>query len=446
MREIVNVQLGQCGNNVGGKFWEGIIDEHGLSPDGIFCGESDLQLQRINVYFTEAPGYRFVPRSVLVDLDSGSLNSLRSGLFGRLYKPDNFVAGHASAANNWAKGYYTEGSELADTALDIIRKEAESCDLMQGIQVLHSLGGGTGSGMGSLLATKMKEEYPDRILKTYSVIPSPMMSDVVVEPYNAILSIGKFMELTDQTYCMDNQALHHICTRVLKISTPTLADANHLIASCIAGITASLRFPGQLNTDLRKLQTNMVPFPRLHFFVPGYAPLTSRSSAPYQMLSVPALTQQLFSGNNMLADCDLLLGKFLTMAAIFRGRMSTKHVEEQMLNLRNKNSPYFVEWIPNNIQTAICDIPPRGISMNATMVSNTTAIQETIKRLSNLFDGMLKKKAYLHWYTAEGMDETEFFETQTNVQDLVSEYQQHQEAAVESDFVDEAPVLDDFDP
>ncbi|XP_076629471.1 tubulin beta-1 chain-like isoform X1 [Colletes latitarsis] len=391
-------------------------------------------------------GYRFVPRSVLVDLDSGSLNSLRSGLFGRLYKPDNFVAGHASAANNWAKGYYTEGSELADTALDIIRKEAESCDLMQGIQVLHSLGGGTGSGMGSLLATKMKEEYPDRILKTYSVIPSPMMSDVVVEPYNAILSIGKFMELTDQTYCMDNQALHHICTRVLKISTPTLADANHLIASCIAGITASLRFPGQLNTDLRKLQTNMVPFPRLHFFVPGYAPLTSRSSAPYQMLSVPALTQQLFSGNNMLADCDLLLGKFLTMAAIFRGRMSTKHVEEQMLNLRNKNSPYFVEWIPNNIQTAICDIPPRGISMNATMVSNTTAIQETIKRLSNLFDGMLKKKAYLHWYTAEGMDETEFFETQTNVQDLVSEYQQHQEAAVESDFVDEAPVLDDFDP
>ncbi|XP_054003017.1 tubulin beta chain-like isoform X2 [Hylaeus anthracinus] len=443
MREIVNVQLGQCGNNVGGKFWEAIADEHGLAPDGVFYGESSLQLQRMNVYFTEAPGRKFVPRSVMVDLDSGSLNSLISGPFGRLFKPDNFVCGRAGAGNNWAKGYYTEGAELADTALDLIRLEAENCDLMQGIQLLHSLGGGTGSGMGSLLSIKLKDEYPDRILKTYSVIPSPMMSDVVVEPYNAILSLGKFVDYTSQTYCMDNQALHHICTRILKISTPTFADANHLISACMVGITACLRFPGQLNTDLRKLQVNMVPFPRLHFFVPGYAPLTSRSSAPYSILSIPILTQQLFSGNNMLAYCDPLMGKFMTIAAIFRGRMSTKHVDEQMLNIRNKNSSYFIEWIPNNIQTAICDIPPRGLAISATMVSNTTAIQETIKRLMNLFDGMLKRKAYLHWYTAEGMDETEFFETQASIRDLVSEYQQHQEAEAESSFEDETPEFEE---
>ncbi|XP_034187518.2 tubulin beta-4 chain-like [Osmia lignaria lignaria] len=434
MREIVVLQIGQCGNNVGGKFWEVISDEHGLRQDGIFCGESQLQLQRLNVYFSQGPGDRYVPRAVLVDLDRGSLNDVLSTSYGRLFNPDNFVAGHVGAANNWAKGYYTEGAELAETVLDLTRKEAEACDLMQGIQMVHSLGGGTGAGMGALLTNKLKEEYPDRILKNYSVIPSPTMSDVVVEPYNAVLALGKSKDNVDETFCMDNQALHHICTHVLKLSTPTFGDANHLISACMAGITTCLRFPGQLNTDLRKLQVNLVPYPGLHFFVPGYAPLTSRSAAAFRVLSVPELTQQLFDANSMLADCDPRRGKFFTVAAIFRGRMSTKLVDEQMLNIQNKNSPYFIEWIPNNVQTAICDIPPRGLAMSATMISNTTAIQELFKRLTKGFSDMLKKKAYLHWYTAEGMDESEFSDCQNGLYDLISEYQRHQEAPAETTF------------
>ncbi|KZC09080.1 PREDICTED: tubulin beta-3 chain-like isoform X2 [Dufourea novaeangliae] len=428
MREIVHVQLGLCGNNVGAKFWEVISDEHGLSPDGRFCGESELQSQRLNVYFTQGPDCRYVPRAILLDLDPGTLNSLLCSSCRGMFKPDNFVAGRASASNNWAKGYYTEGAELVDATLDLVRAEVEACDLMQGIQMVRSLGGGTGSGAGALLMTKLKEEYPGRIVKCYSVLPSAKMSDVVVEPYNAILALGMCIECTDQTFCMDNHALHRICTRVLSISTPTYGDANHLICACMSGITACFRFPGQQNTDLRKLRVNLVPFPRLHFFVAAYAPLTSRSSAPYKLVSVPELTQQLFNPNNAFIDCEPNLGKLLTVATVFRGRMSTKRVDEQMLNIRNRNSPYFIEWIPNNVQTAICDIPPRGVRMNATMISNTTAIQKPIKRLSNAFDTMFRKKAYIHWYTAEGMDESEFVEIQGNVHDLLSEYQQQKEA------------------
>ena len=190
--------------------------------------------------------------------------------------------------------------------------------------MVHSLSGGTGGGMSALLMTKLKEEYPERILKTYSVMPSPLMSDVVVEPYNAMLSLSKSIEYTDQTFCIDNRALHHICTHVLKLSTPTFNDLNHLISNYMSGITACFRFPGQLNTDLRKLLVNLVPFPRLHFFVPAYAPLLSRSARPYTILTVPELTQRLFHANNMFVYCDPRLAKFLTVAAIFRGRMSTK--------------------------------------------------------------------------------------------------------------------------
>ncbi|XP_026666869.1 tubulin beta chain-like isoform X2 [Ceratina calcarata] len=450
MREIVHVQIGQCGNNVGSKFWEVISDEHGLNAIGKFEGDSELQLQRMNVYFIDGPGNhaenaRYVPRAILVDLDPGSLCSAQSGPCGRLFNPDNLVAGLTGAANNWAKGYYTEGAELSSFALERIRAEAEACDLLQGIQVVHSLSGGTGGGMGSLLLERLKEEYPERIVKTYSVIPCAEMSDVVVEPYNAILSLSKAVDHTDQTFCVDNRALYHICTRVLKLSTPTFTDVNHLISACMSGITTCFRFPGQLNTDLRKLHVNLVPYPRIHFFVPGYAPLLSRSSAPYTVLSVPELSQQLFNANSMLVYCDPRMSKFIAVATIFRGRMSTKHVDEQILAIRNRNSSYFVDWIPNNVQTAICDIAPRGLSMSASMISNTTAIQEPFKRLAAGFDGMLRRRAYVHWYTAEGMEETEFVDSRTVIYDLITEYQRQQEVTAETTFDDEPTEYEDWD-
>ena len=215
----------------------------------------------------------------------------------------------------------------------------------------------------------------------------------------------------------------------------------------MSGVTTCLRFPGQLNSDLRKLAVNMVPFPRLHFFMPGFAPLTSRGSQQYRALTVPELTQQMFDAKNMMAACDPRHGRYLTVAAMFRGRMSMKvrthlrlviiwlqtennqnensrsfqtsinimwflklniwyfwlqEVDEQLLNVQNKNSSYFVEWIPNNVKTAVCDIPPRGLKMSATFVGNSTAIQELFKRVSEQFTAMFRRKAFLHWYTGEG--------------------------------------------
>jgi tubulin beta len=298
-----------------------------------------------------------------------------------------------------------------DSVLDVVRKEAESTDCLQGFQLTHSLGGGTGSGMGTLLISKIREEYPDRIMNSYSVVPSPKVSDTVVEPYNATLSVHQLVENTDETYCIDNEALYDICfrfvhlivytecrlqhffpIRTLKLTNPTYGDLNHLVSLTMSGVTTSLRFPGQLNADLRKLAVNMVPFPRLHFFMPGFAPLTARGSQQYRALSVPELTQQMFDAKNMMAACDPRHGRYLTVAAVFRGRMSMKEVDEQMLGIQNKNSSYFVEWIPNNIKTAVCDIPPRGLKMAATFIGNSTAIQELFKRISEQFTAMFRRK------------------------------------------------------
>ncbi|XP_012943500.1 tubulin beta chain [Aplysia californica] len=334
MREIVHMQAGQCGNQIGAKFWEVMSDEHGIDPTGTYHGDSDLQLERINVYYNEATGGKYVPRCVLVDLEPGTMDSVRSGPFGQIFRPDNFV-------------------------------------FDSGVALTHSLGGGTGAGMGTLLISKIREEYPDRIMNTFSVVPSPKVSDTVVEPYNATLSVHQLVENTDETYCIDNEALYDICFRTLKLTTPTYGDLNHLISATMSGVTTCLRFPGQLNADLRKIAVNMVPFPRLHFFMPGFAPLTSRGSQQYRALTVPELTQQMFDAKNMMAACDPRHGRYLTATAMFRGRMSMK--------------------------------------------------------------AMFRRKAFLHWYTGEGMDEMEFTEAESNMNDLVSEYQQYQDATAEEE-------------
>ena len=371
------------------------------------------------MYYNEATGGRYVPRNILMDLEPGTMDSVRSGPFGQIFRPDNFVFGQSGAGNNWAKGHYTEGAELIDAVLDVVRKEAEGCDCLQGFTMTHSLGGGTGSGMGTLLISKIREEYPDRVMCTYSVFPSPKVSDTVVEPYNCVLSVHQLVENSDESLLLDNEALYDICFRTLKLTTPTFGDLNHLVAAVMSATTCCLRFPGQLNCDLRKLAVNMIPFPRLHFFMIGFAPLTSRGSQQYRALTVPELTQQMFDAKNMMAAADPRHGRYLTACALFRGRMSTKEVDEQMLNVQNKNSSYFVEWIPNNLKCAICDIPPKGLKMSVGFCGNSTCMQEVMKRVAEQFTSMFRRKAFLHWYTGEGMDEMEFTEAESNMNDRI---------------------------
>ncbi|KAA8537517.1 hypothetical protein F0562_027125 [Nyssa sinensis] len=355
MREILHVQGGQCGNQIGSKFWEVICDEHGVDPTGRYKGDgsSDLQLERINVYFNEASGGRYVPRAVLMDLEPGTMDSIRSGPYGQIFRPDNFVFGQSGAGNNWAKGHYTEGAELIDAVLDVVRKEAENCDCLQGFQV----------------------------------------SDTVVEPYNATLSVHQLVENADECMVLDNEALYDICFRTLKLSTPSFGDLNHLISATMSGVTCCLRFPGQL--ELRPAEA-------------GSEPDTIPSSS--------------------FLHADPRHGRYLTASAMFRGKMSTKEVDEQMINVQNKNSSYFVEWIPNNVKSSVCDIPPTGLKMASTFVGNSTSIQEMFRRVSEQFTAMFRRKAFLHWYTGEGMDEMEFTEAESNMNDLVAEYQQYQDA------------------
>lgn len=154
-----------------------------------------------------------------------------------------------------------------------------------------------------------------------------------------------------------------------------------------------------------------VPFPRLHFFMVGVAPLVALASSKYSGQSVRDLTQQMFDPRNMMTEFNAQEGRYLTAATIFRGKnISTNEVEIAMLSVQQKNSSWFVEWIPNSVKTSLCNVPPVGTEKSATFIGNSTAIQSLFKRANQNFTPMFRRKAYLHWYTEEGMDEMEFTE------------------------------------
>jgi tubulin beta len=165
----------------------------------------------------------------------------------------------------------------------------------------------------------------------------------------------------------------------------------------------------------------------------SYAPLVARSAKEFNISSVPELVTQMFESKNMMAACDPRRGKYLTASAVFRGKISTKEVDDQMMMIQNKNSPYFVDWIPNNIKSSVTDIPPKGLTKAVTFIGNNTAIQTLFKRISEQFTAMFRRKAFLHWYTGEGMEEMEFTEAESNMNDLISEYQQYEEATAEDE-------------
>jgi len=430
MNEIVCIHVGECGNRIGAQFWEVLSNEHGIDPTGTYRGDSALQLEYINVFYNKATDDEYFPRAVLVDLDPDTKDSILSGDSGKIFCPDNCIFGQSGTQKNWAKGRYTEGAELlVESVMEVVRKEAQRCDSLQGFMLFHSLGGGTGSGLGTLILSKIREEYPDRIIATVSVFPSPKVSDTVLEPYNATFAIHQLIENADLTFCFDNETMQDICFRKLKIGDTNYADLNHLIAVTMSDITASLRFSNEgSRTTLRDLTNSLVPSPRLHFLIPAFAPLVSGSSQLSSALAFPKLTQQLFDRSTVMLSFDPSHSKYLSVLTLFRGRLSREEVAKAMLDVQNKDSPYFVKWIPDNVQVNVCDIPQHDMMTSATLLINSTAIQKSFQRISDQFTVMFRRKAFLHWYTGEGMDEMQFFEAESSINNLISEYQQHQDA------------------
>ncbi|OXB69226.1 hypothetical protein ASZ78_011346 [Callipepla squamata] len=310
--------------------------------------------------------------------------------------------------------------------------QADQCTGLQGFLVFHSFGGGTGSGFTSLLMERLSVDYGKKSKLEFSIYPAPQVSTAVVEPYNSILTTHTTLEHSDCAFMVDNEAIYDICRRNLDIERPTYTNLNRLISQIVSSITASLRFDGALNVDLTEFQTNLVPYPRIHFPLATYAPVISAEKAYHEQLSVAEITNSCFEPANQMVKCDPRHGKYMACCLLYRGDVVPKDVNAAIATIKTKRSIQFVDWCPTGFKVGINYQPPTvvpggdlaKVQRAVCMLSNTTAIAEAWARLDHKFDLMYAKRAFVHWYVGEGMEEGEFSEAREDMAALEKDYEE----------------------
>ncbi|XP_052889670.1 uncharacterized protein LOC128297988 isoform X2 [Anopheles moucheti] len=434
VRECISVHVGQAGVQIGNACWELYCLEHGIQPDGQMPSDKTIGGgdDSFNTFFSETGAGKHVPRAVFVDLEPTVVDEVRTGTYRQLFHPEQLITGKEDAANNYARGHYTIGKEIVDVVLDRIRKLADQCTGLQGFLIFHSFGGGTGSGFTSLLMERLSVDYGKKSKLEFAIYPAPQVSTAVVEPYNSILTTHTTLEHSDCAFMVDNEAIYDICRRNLDIERPTYTNLNRLIGQIVSSITASLRFDGALNVDLTEFQTNLVPYPRIHFPLVTYAPVISAEKAYHEQLSVAEITNACFEPANQMVKCDPRHGKYMACCMLYRGDVVPKDVNAAIATIKTKRTIQFVDWCPTGFKVGINYQPPTvvpggdlaKVQRAVCMLSNTTAIAEAWARLDHKFDLMYAKRAFVHWYVGEGMEEGEFSEAREDLAALEKDYEE----------------------
>lgn len=389
------------------------------------------------------------------------------GPYRNLFNEENiFIAKDGGGAgNNWASGF-RQGEQHHEQVLDMIDRESDNSDSLEGFVLTHSIAGGTGSGMGSYLLEALNDHFPKKLVQTYSVFPNNETdtSDVVVQPYNSVLTLKRLTLNADAVVVLDNTALNRIAVERLKIPNPTVDQLNSLVATIMAASTTTLRYPGYMNNDLIGLLASLIPTPRCHFLMTGYTPLTiadyyqdpivapdgsvspvsykpTPTSSSVRKTTVLDVMRRLCQPDNIMVSADTRKPSscYISMLNIIQGNdVEPTQIHKALQRMRERQTTRFIPWGPASIQVALARKSPFVSNTNKVsgfMLANHTCMASFFDPILNQYDRIRRRNAFLDNYRREPMfseNLDEFDSARETVQCLVDEYR----ACERPDYVD----------
>ncbi|KAJ6646454.1 Tubulin gamma-1 chain [Pseudolycoriella hygida] len=434
--EIITLQLGQCGNQIGFEFWKRLCLEHGISPSGVIEDFATDCVDRKDVFFYQADDDHYIPRAVLLDLEPRVINTIMTSPYAKLYNPENVYLSKdgGGAGNNWASGF-SQGEQLQEDVFDIIDREADGSDSLEGFVLCHSIAGGTGSGMGSYIMEKLSDRFPKKLIQTYSVFPNQdEISDVVVQPYNSMLTLKRLTSCADCVVVLDNTALNRIATDRLHIENPSFTQINSLVSTIMSVSTTTLRYPSYMNNTLIGLTAPLIPTPQLHFLMTGYTPLTTDNDQTVNIRKTTVLDvmRRLLQPKNMMVSTGPDKSNhhcYISILNIIQGEVDPTQVHKSLQRIRERKLAQFIPWGPTSIQVALSKSSPYVQSnhrVSGLMLANHTSISSLFKSALSQYDKLRKRGAFLDQFKREEMfkdDLSELDESREVVDCLIQEYE-----------------------
>ncbi|KOB84802.1 tubulin gamma chain [Plasmodium falciparum Dd2] len=436
-REIITLQCGQCGNQIGVEFRKPLCNEHNIDQEGILKNNNFLNEDRKDIFFYQADDEHFIPRALLFDLEPRVINSIQTSEYRNLYNPENmFISKEGGGAgNNWGCGY-SQGHKVEEEIIDMIDREVDNSDNLEGFILSHSIAGGTGSGMGSYLLELLNDNYSKKMIQTFSVFPllTNESSDVVVQPYNSILTLKRLILSTDSVVVIDNTSLNRIFVERLKLNNPTFQQTNTIISNVMSASTTTLRYPGSMNNDMISLISSLIINPKCHFLITSYTPITiDKHISNVQKTTVLDVMKRLLHTKNIMVSAPVRRGMYISILNIIRGETDPTQVHKGLQRIRDRKLVNFIKWNPASIQVTLAKQSPHVVSQHKVcglMMANHTSISTLFERCVTQFDRLYKRRAFLENYkkesmfsSADGQGNFEEMESSKEItQNLIDEY------------------------
>ncbi|KAJ7087355.1 gamma tubulin [Mycena belliarum] len=423
-RDIVTLQLGQCGNQAGSAFWQRLCTEHGIDRDGILQDQGRAYDKK-STFFYQADDDRYVPRAILIDLEPRVINNILSS-HPRLYNPENIFISKdgGGAGNNWVRGHAT-GEAIYEEIMEMVDREVEGSDSLEAFMMLHSIAGGTGSGLGSFMLERLNDRFPKKLLQTYSFFPNS--GDVVVQPYNALLTLKRLVDHADSVVVLDNMALSRIVCDSLHIQTPSFDQTNQLASTVIAASTQTIRFPGPMYSDLISIVTSLIATPRCHFLTTSYTPFADVEEAKTirRTTVLDVVRRLLRPANRMVSSKVTPTSCYISNLCIIQGDIDPNETHQTRLRIREREMASFIPWGPASLQIIPTYRSPYlqvGPRVSGVMLANHTSIGPFFKRMIEQYDKLRKRNAFMEQYKQYDNVSDEFDSARATCDELQTEY------------------------